>query len=249
MKSFKVYYINLDRSKDRRDFMEKQFSSLSIPITRISAINGAELSDLILRKARSEKNLFAHFSKLQAGEIGCFLSFIKSFTLANKQEEDFAILFEDDALIDKAFFDDLQDILKDINIDYFVDITGRAGFMNIASHNLINKFVVPPFRNTAQIIGKNAGKKLFENLQTYSAPIDVVLQDIYKHKVHIYSTKKKYVSHNDFNVGGTTAQNKNINISKKIIREIIRPFWQLVSFFVFKIKRAFLNFLFYRHKY
>ncbi len=40
---YKVYYINLDKSTNRRDFMEDQFKKLNIPITRISATYGKEL--------------------------------------------------------------------------------------------------------------------------------------------------------------------------------------------------------------
>ena len=38
MISYKIYYINLDKSTHRREFMENQFKKLQIPITRVSAI-------------------------------------------------------------------------------------------------------------------------------------------------------------------------------------------------------------------
>ena len=105
-------------------------------------------------------------------------------------------------------------------------------------------------RNTAHIIGFNAGKNLFDYLITssrkYYAPIDVVKQDIHKHKVTIYTSKKSYISHYDYNISGTTAQNKKISKINKILRELIRPFWQLSSFFIFKIKRFILNYKFYK---
>ena len=43
MKTYKVYYINLDKSIERKTFMENQFQKLKIPITRISATYGKEL--------------------------------------------------------------------------------------------------------------------------------------------------------------------------------------------------------------
>lgn len=246
MYSYKVYYINLDRSKDRREFMEKQFNALGVPLVRIDAVDGKKLDDDVINKARSEQNMFAHFGKMHYGEIGCFNSFIKSFEIISNQKEDFAILFEDDALIDESFFVDLPNILNLVNTKDVIDITGRKGFYQIEENDLIRKFVTPPVRNTAQIIGKEAGKNLFKSLQKYYAPIDVVKQDIYKHKVNLYSTNKSYVSHNDYNISGTTAQNKKVPKIKKIFRELMRPFWQLISLFVFKIKRFVLNYLFYK---
>ena len=35
MKTYKVYYINLDKSIERKTFMENQFQKLNIPITRM----------------------------------------------------------------------------------------------------------------------------------------------------------------------------------------------------------------------
>ena len=249
MNSCKFYYINLDRSIDRRKFMENQFFSLGISLTRIKAIDGKMLSYEDITKARNEQNVFSHFGAMHNGEIGCFNSFMKSFEIISNQQESFAILFEDDALIDKSFFKDLPDILSLITNEDMVDITGRSGCFKIENKSLIHKFITPPVRNTSQIIGKNAGKKLYDYLikvnKKYYAPIDVVKQDIYKHKVNIYTTKKKYVSHNDYNISGTTAQNKKIPKIKKIIRELIRPFWQLCSLFIFKTKRFILNYYYY----
>jgi glycosyl transferase family 25 len=249
MISYKIYYINLDRSKDRREFMEKQFSSLGVSLQRIDAVNGKNLSQEAINKARKEQDTFAHFGKMHYGEIGCFDSFVKSFNMIANQKEDFAILFEDDALIDGSFFTDLPNILNFITNEDIVDITGRKGFWEIENKNLINKFIIPPVRNTAQIIGKNAGKKFstfFNNSNNkYYAPIDVVIQDIYSHKINIYTTKKSYVSHNDYNISGTTAQNKKISKGRKILRELIRPLWQLASLFVYKIKRFILNYKYY----
>jgi glycosyl transferase family 25 len=97
-----------------------------------------------------------------------------------------------------------------------------------------------------QIIGKTAAKKLTENLSDYYAPIDVMKQDVYKHKVKLYSTNKQYVRSDDNNLGGSTIQKKNIIIWKKVLREIIRPFWQLLTLFTFKLYRGIRNYIFYK---
>jgi len=53
MSSYKVYYINLDKSTHRREFMENQFKKLQIPITRFSAVYGKELSKFLTQNCFS----------------------------------------------------------------------------------------------------------------------------------------------------------------------------------------------------
>jgi len=246
MKTFKFYYINLDRSHKRKEFIQEQFKKFNVDIARISAYDGATLDDELIINANKNQNRLAHFMNLTKGEIGCFMSHIKAWDMISKQKEDFAIILEDDVLVDSSLFDDLQDILESISIDDFVDITARGGFYIYEKNELISKFLVPPLGLTAQIIGKNASKRLFNNSNKYIAPIDVIKQNIYQHTVNIYSTNKKYISHYDYMVGGSDAQNKSIPIYKKLIRELFRPFWQFISLFTFKIQRVIRNYIFYK---
>ena len=83
------------------------------------------------------------------------------------------------------------------------------------------------------------------NLSDYYAPIDVMKQDVYKHKVNVYNTNKVYVSSNDKNVGGTTIQDKKMPLLNKYLREIVRPFWQLITLITYKNYRAIKNYSYY----
>jgi glycosyl transferase family 25 len=86
------------------------------------------------------------------------------------------------------------------------------------------------------------------NLNKYYAPIDVLKQDVFKHKVNVFTTNKIYVISNDKNIGGTTIQQKKLPKINKVIREIVRPFWQLIALLTYKIYRATKNYLFYLKK-
>lgn len=246
MMPYKVYYINLDKSKVRRDFMEHQFEKLNIPITRFSAVYGKELPKPFLEKAKSQFNILTHYPNLNDGEIGLTKTYFDLWKTIEKQEEDFAIVLEDDALINKEFIIDLPNILKEITTGDFVDISGRKGLFKTISNKFTQLFIIPPLQTTGQIIGKDAAKTLAKNLTTFYSPIDVLKQDVYKHKIPVYVTIKKYVSSNDKNLGGTTLQLKGISSFKKIIREMIRPIWQIVSFFTYKIQRCVKNYIFYK---
>jgi glycosyl transferase family 25 len=246
MMSYKVYYINLDKSIERKNFMENQFKELNIPVTRISAVYGKELDPKLLKKEKKKHNILAHFPYPNDGEIGICLTHFKLWEFLSKQPEDFSIVLEDDAEIHPDFFKDLEQLLSQITIHDFLDISGKKGFHSLEKNELLNTFLIPPVLMIGQIIGKNAAKKLSENLSDYYAPIDVMKQDVYKHKVPLFSTNKQYVVSIDKKMGGSTIQQNNMIVWKKAIREIIRPFWQIVTLFTFKLNRSIRNYTFYK---
>jgi glycosyl transferase family 25 len=243
---YKVYYINLDKSTNRRDFMEDQFKKLNIPVTRISATYGKELDNDFLKKEKRKHNILAHFPLPNDGEIGICLTHFKLWKFLSNQSENFSIILEDDALFHEDFFKDLEQLLSQITINDFLDISGKKGFFPLEKKELTTKFLIPPVLMIGQIIGKNAAKKLSANLSDYYAPIDVMKQDVYKHKVPLYSTNKQYVISIDKKMGGSTIQQNNMIMWKKGIREIIRPFWQIITLFTFKLNRCIRNYLFYK---
>ena len=246
MMSYKVYYINLDKSKDRKKYMENQFKKLNIPITRIPAVYGKELDRKILKKEKKKHNILAHFPLPNDGEIGICLTHFKLWDFLSKQPEDFSIVLEDDAEIHEDFFTDLEHLLKLITINDFLDISGKKGFYTLNKNKLTTIYLMPPVLMIGQIIGKNAAKKLSHNLAEYYAPIDVMKQDIYKHKVKLFSTNKQYVVSIDKKMGGSTIQQNNMIIWKKVIREILRPFWQIIALFTYKLQRCVRNYIFYK---
>ena len=246
MMSYKVYYINLDKSKERRDFMENQFATLNIPITRIAATYGKDLNADFLKKEKSKHNILAHFPYPNDGEIGICLTHFKLWEFLSKQPEDFSIVLEDDALVHEDFFKDLEQLLSQITINNFLDISGKKGFYSLQKTELLNKFLMPPVLMIGQIIGKNAAQKLTDNLSDYYAPIDVMKQDVYKHKVPLYSTNKQYVVSVDKKMGGSTIQQNNLPKFSKIKREILRPFWQVFTLFTYKLQRCIRNYFFYQ---
>ncbi len=246
MSSFKVYYINLDKSVARKEFMETQFERFHITATRFPAVYGKNIEKNTLKKIKRKHHILAHFPFPNDGEIGICMTHFNLWKVIAKQQEDFAIVLEDDALINNDFFKDLKQLLNEISTDDFLDISGKKGFITLEKNELKTKFLIPPVLMIGQIIGKNAAKKLSENLSNYYAPIDVMKQDIYKHKVTLYNTNKQYVRSNDKKMGGSTIQQNNMHIFKKIIREMIRPFWQLITLLSFKPYRLFRNYLFYK---
>ena len=248
MKSFKIYYINLDKSIRRKQFIENQFKRHKISISRFSAIYGKELPKEFLEKRKKEHQILTHFPYLNNGEIGLTKTYFNIWETISIQEEEYAIVLEDDALVTSNFFDDLQDILELVSTNDFIDVSGRKGFLLLNKNKHLSKYLIPALQTTGQIIGKKAAKTMKSNLNKYYAPIDVLKQDVFKHKVNIFTTNKIYVISNDKNIGGTTIQQKKLPKINKVIREIVRPFWQLIALLTYKIYRATKNYLFYLKK-
>jgi glycosyl transferase family 25 len=246
MSSYKVYYINLEKSVDRKNFIENQFKELQVPITRIAAVYGKALEEIYLKKEKKKHNILAHFPFPNDGEIGICLTHFKLWKFLSEQPEDFSIVLEDDALIQEDFFEDLNALLEKITTNDFLDISGKKGFYPLEKNDLTTTFLVPPVLMIGQIIGQKAAKKLSDNLGDYYAPIDIMKQDVYKHKVKLYSTNKQYVKSVDAKIGGSTIQQNNMIIWRKVTRELIRPFWQIFTIFTYKIYRVLRNYSYYR---
>lgn len=239
--NYKVYYINLEKSIQRRQFMEKQFSKLGVCAIRILAIEGRCLDKKTIFDVNQQTS-FSHFVKANFGEIGVFLSYKKAWSIIEKQDEDYAVLLEDDVLINEDFFVELPDILKELKNNSILDISGRPGFFKKSSISIsgrkvcMNCFSTPSLGATGRIYGKLAATRINQRFPYYLAPVDVMLQKIYRHKVQIFSSTKAYVLHSDELVGGTTIQNKSTFTLKTVIRELKRPIWRfsikLCNFFL-----------------
>lgn len=103
----KVYYINLDRSPERRAWFTKQAEALGLDLVRVPAVDGRELpaAELDHWRQLSEGNKI-----LSPGEIGCFLSHRKAWEMVLAGEEKWAFIAEDDIHFSeriKIFFQDI----------------------------------------------------------------------------------------------------------------------------------------------
>jgi len=108
----KVFVVNLERSKDRRKYMEdllKDYKSLDVEF--INGIDGNNLTDLRKKELfdikRYEKT---YLKKVRDGEIGCTLSHQKIYRTLLDSPYQYSLVFEDDLEINM----DLNTILPDI---------------------------------------------------------------------------------------------------------------------------------------
>tara|TARA_A100001015_G_C14890431_1_gene672182 strand:- start:106 stop:843 length:738 start_codon:yes stop_codon:yes gene_type:complete len=109
----KVYFINLDRSKDRRKHIESNLRKLGVDAERVSAIDGKTLTKEYISEVYDEqKCLKKHRKKLIPNEIGCALSHLKIYKKIVKNNLDGAIILEDDVKLDHRFIHAIKQIEK-----------------------------------------------------------------------------------------------------------------------------------------
>ena len=92
-----IFYINLDRSEDRREVMEKQLKVISTNYERVSAVDGKKMTNKIADQV-DDISFQNEYPELTFSEIGCTLSHIKAIRKAYDIGYEKALIIEDDLL-------------------------------------------------------------------------------------------------------------------------------------------------------
>ena len=186
--NFKIFVINLDGSEDRLNNINSQCLNLNLTFERISAVRGSDLSVEDKNQCYSiEKNKKKYYKLLSDAEIGCSLSHISSWQKIIDDNLDFALVLEDDAILEKSIVDYINQI-KTLDIeswDYIKLSHGRKikktidtlFFSNGLSLNTCEKL---PSTTTGQFISHLGAKKLLKHVFPICRPIDIDIQHWYE---------------------------------------------------------------------
>lgn len=97
----KAYIINLDKDKDRFDFMEDQMKRLGIDFIRIEGVYGKDYRG---KDYNSEKSKIKNGKDLSSAELGCSLSHRLAWQIFLESGDRYGIIMEDDIkVLDKDF--------------------------------------------------------------------------------------------------------------------------------------------------
>ena len=97
---YPIYYINLDRSTDRKRKMEKQFNKYGVEnTTRISAVDGKKLS-IMKEGFVTGLGSYSNYFIMTPRELGCTLSHIKAIKQAYDSGLETVLVLEDDVSLD-----------------------------------------------------------------------------------------------------------------------------------------------------
>lgn len=226
-----IYVINLDRSTNRLSYMDKQLSKLKMPFTRIAAIDGSQIQHKILQGYQQQsKHSWVHYTSLSAAEIGCALSWHNAWRIVSTHSSKACVVLEDDVKIHDNFKNVVEILFQHLDENIVIDLSGKKGMIE-KQRKIINgitliRYQTPPLRTTGSIYGGgNATKNFLNRIQHFKAPVDTLQQMLWLHNVQTWSLDKGCISHQDFEVGGSTISTKK-KLSTKIKTELSRPLWR-----------------------
>lgn len=91
-----AYIINMDSATERWKFVSEHFAATGIPFSRISGVNGRQLT-LPIPEYDETAYRRRHGQRTNLGAVGCFLSHLKSLRAFLDSQHELAIIAEDDA--------------------------------------------------------------------------------------------------------------------------------------------------------
>ena len=175
--------INLDRSLDRWEFISQQFSNLNLPITRVSGVDGYQLSAetlLNLQPPLQEKWEFPR--RLLPGEIGCYLSHIKCWKILVESGEPWALVAEDDIRISaeaRQFFRDASWIPSGIELvqpfahfDNYTMKVAKKEYSVMDGRKLFHPFKPYPIGTLAYFISRECARDAIFASNRLGMPVD-----------------------------------------------------------------------------
>lgn len=156
-----IYWINLDRSIDRKERMLKMFSDdcfNNIPIKRFSGVDGKNenIQDMITARKR----------KLTNPEYGCLLSHLEIINEFSKTDYNVALLLEDDITLDfkKYWTKSVREIINNAPYDWEIIMLCYHSDINPTNEYTLNQ---NNYWSTGAFIINNAAAKNMTKMTYY----------------------------------------------------------------------------------
>ena len=192
---YKSYVINLDRSKDRLEFVKKNAKKANLSITRFRGVEGNKLDLADLKR----QNIITN-EKLRVGEIGCALSHINLWKqIINDDsisEDKLILILEDDVIIPEDLNQKLKKLLPHAPKDWELLFLGGC---NLYGTKVNEHFMKPLIKESPKKLGrtnicthamlfkKSSIQKFLDVCSPLHNSIDFQLRQNY-HKFNIYYT-------------------------------------------------------------
>lgn len=209
-KRYKIFFINLDKSVERRKEMESQLERAGLPFERFSAIDGNAHSEEFFNGYYSaNENAKRYYVSLSKTEIACYISHLKVCEKILSENLDYGIVLEDDIVLKDSFalvpsvLDSMANwnyikliapfkrkkIVSSVPISIescVVKAAGssKSGFENAEKFELV-RWRKPPAGTQAYAITKDGAKEFLEKRSRFFRPIDVDLQYTWETKLDI----------------------------------------------------------------
>ncbi|RDE81908.1 UDP-glucose--lipooligosaccharide glucosyltransferase [Haemophilus parahaemolyticus] len=189
----KIYIINLEKSKERRDFIYNQFDNLpqKIGYQFFKAVYGKEEPNHPLFSKYNEKKRFArkgHYMSLS--QLGCFASHYLLWQKCIELNQGIIVL-EDDAIIHSNFPDVLNFIESNENTFEFFWLSPPAPARRNQKGKVVyssEKLQVARYKKgwgnaTGYFINPNAARKLLDYCNEWILDVDIMMERYWENKL------------------------------------------------------------------
>ena len=195
-----IYWINLDRSNDRRNNMLKMLSYLPIRNIRITAIDGKNSTDDMIYN-----NIITTNYNGSKTEFACLLSHLNTIRLFSESDYNVALILEDDMTLEfaKYWIKDIKSIINEAPSDWDIImlsyITHQSkSFIENYTYNNINIW-----GTGAYLINKkgsiNLMNKILENNKFNLHGMTPTADDFIYNNIITYTYKYPYFTYSDDN--------------------------------------------------
>src|SRR6185369_13913990 len=197
-----ICVVNLERSPERRRFMQQQFASLHLSYRIINASDGKQLSREELQKYSKRHTLKFKRRELSTGEIGCALTHARIYQQMLVENLEEVLILEDDIVITP----DLLRVL--LQRRKFPPEWEAVNFANtwaqaipgepVCENYEICRFKGIANRTSAYLINRRGAKKLIEHVYPIRLPADDLLGLTQITKLRLYGITPSVVALADF---------------------------------------------------
>jgi glycosyl transferase family 25 len=233
MKQEKIFLINLDASQERLASSSAQLAKQGFEFERISAVYGKSLPEAELHQYYCEQtNNEKFYRKLNAGEIGCYMSHRVTWQKIIEQDLDYALILEDDF----ELIGDLNEVFEAIEqLNFEWDLIKLSAYNSRERPIQFQRQLKDQLElvvhtkamagTCAQLISKKAAKKLLAYSNSFGRPIDTDIQHIWQTGVPVLSLMP-YCFRQDMSFesdisASSNGQKVKKNVPKRIGKQII----------------------------
>jgi GR25 family glycosyltransferase involved in LPS biosynthesis len=174
-----IYWINLDRSTDRRNNMEKLLSNFNVKNERISAVDGKNMKI----DDKYFENINININKSHSNyEYACLLSHLNTILKFSQSNYNYALICEDDISLDFAKYWDkpVSQIAKEAPANWDIIMLFSTFSKDVDNVFTLKTSTIPIYGTGAYLISKQAAVK--------------IINKIYKNNKFILLPNFKYVS-------------------------------------------------------
>ncbi|EAH5718896.1 lipooligosaccharide biosynthesis glycosyltransferase [Campylobacter coli] len=247
----KAFIINLERSLDRKEYMQRQNQKLFEKNPSLK-----NKLEFIFFKAVDAKNkeyleLKQHFPwwaswvlgrELSDGEKACFASHYKLWQECIKLDKPIIIL-EDDVEFSDEFLNNGEEYIEELSKSEYEYV--RFCYLFDKKFYPLNENYILSFEKLAgtqgYVLKPSAANKFISKAKFIYTPVDDYMDMFYKHKVLNIVKKPLLLKHNcklESEISNLGRTNKKLKIHRKIVREFFRLYRDISRLlYVFYIKK------------